>query len=321
MNKTNARHLHEALYDKSIAVLMGGISSEREVSIKSGKGVARALREAGYTIEEIDIGHDAAEVLAEKKPAVAVIILHGKYGEGGQIQGMLEIMGIPYTGSGVLASSLSLDKGMSKRMFELMGVPTARYQVIDVSRDYSVDLPLPLVVKPACEGSTIGLTIARDPETLTKGIGVAARYDDSIVIEEFIDGREFTVGVLGDPPMALPVVEILPTHDHFDFQCKYTKGMTRYDCPAKVDDSIFKDMQKTAVKIHTSFKCHAFSRVDFMTNRKGEIFTLEINTIPGFTETSLLPMAAAVAGYDFESLCEYVLMSAFDRAGLKVGIY
>lgn len=316
MEKTSALHLHEALYGKKIAVLMGGLSSEREVSIKSGKGVAKALREAGYCIEEIDVGTDVAEVLAIHKPAAAVIILHGRYGEGGQIQGLLEIMGIPYSGSGVLASSLALDKGMSKRMFELMGVPTAKYQVIDASREYSIDLPLPLVVKPACEGSTIGLTIAKDAGTLERGIAEAAKYDDSIVIESFIDGREFTVGVLGDPPMALPAIEILPTHDYFDFQCKYTKGMTRYECPAKVEDQTFKAMQKIAVKIHSTFKCHGFSRVDFMLNKKGEIFTLEINTIPGFTETSLLPMAAAAAGYDFESLCEYVLMSAFDRPGL-----
>jgi D-alanine-D-alanine ligase len=293
-----------------VAVLMGGISNEREVSLKSGRGFSRALSSLGYNVFEIDTAGDFVAELKDLKPHAAVVVLHGRFGEGGQIQGVLEIMGIPYTGSGVLASSLSLDKGMSKNMFSLMGIKTPEYEIIDINDHIYTNLKFPIVVKPCHEGSTIGFTIVTKPEELAPAAALAGKYSNPVLLEKYIKGREMTVGVIGDPPFVLPPVEIIPQHEVFDYDCKYTKGMTKYVCPAEISHDLRKTLQKTAVEIHTKFNCFGMSRTDFIVDAENNSYTLEINTIPGMTETSLLPMMAEKAGYTYESLCEMILLSA-----------
>lgn len=299
-----------------IAVLMGGISHEREISLKTGRGISDALRSLDYNVFEIDTAENFMDYLKKIKPAVAMIALHGKYGEGGQIQGVLEIMGIPYTGSGVLASSLSLDKGKSKDFLKYLGVRTPDYVVIDTESNIDEillkKLEYPIVVKPCHEGSSLGFSLVQNRKELAVAVAKAAEYENHILIEQYISGRELTVGLIGDPPMVLPPVEIIPGHNVFDFDCKYTKGMTDYICPAKIDAKARKELQKTASLIHCNFNCHGLSRIDFMMDEKGLIYTLEINTIPGMTETSLLPMMAKKAGYNYESLCETILLSALE---------
>ncbi|PLX98557.1 MAG: D-alanine--D-alanine ligase [Desulfuromonas sp.] len=295
---------------KKIAVLLGGLSSEREVSLRTGDAVHKALLDKGYDSITIDAGRDLAECLKEAQAEVAFIALHGRYGEDGSVQGLLELMGIPYTGSGVMASSVAMDKVVTKQLMIHHGIETPRFAALRSGETLAdVELPggFPLVVKPAREGSTIGVTIAQEPAQLEKGIVEALEMDDLVLIEEFIAGDEVTVGVLEGE--VLPVIQVVPKSGFYDYSSKYTAGQTEYLLPAPQSDEVTAHLQKAALAAYRALDCRGGARVDFMI-RDGEIYCLEVNTIPGMTETSLLPKAAGHAGIGFGELTERILLGA-----------
>jgi D-alanine-D-alanine ligase len=304
---------NQSLKKKKIGVLMGGLSREREISLKTGKAVLRALTEKGYTACPIDVGQDIAETLIKKKIELAFIALHGRFGEDGTIQGMLELMRIPYTGSGVLASALALHKIMAKKIFLCEKIPTPAFEVFqrqEIEKDpmKKISLSLPLVVKPAREGSTIGVSIARTEEELALAFKEAAKYDEETLAEAFMKGKEITVGILEDIP--LPVIEIVPKSGFYDYHSKYTKGETQYIIPARVSREKYLSAQEISLKAFRTLGCSGCARVDLMTDENGDPFVIDVNTMPGMTETSLLPQAAGYAGIVFEDLVERILLGA-----------
>jgi D-alanine-D-alanine ligase len=283
------------LKKKKIAVLMGGLSGERDVSLRTGAAVLKALLGAGYQAVGIDAGHDLPARIAAEGIEVAFIALHGRYGEDGCVQGLLEMMGVPYTGSGVLASSLPTPG------FEVFRVDDETEEIIARGRNF------PLVVKPSSEGSTLGVTIAHNAEELRRGIDEARRFEGRILVEDFIPGSELTVGVLDG--QALPVIEIVAAEGFYDYQAKYTAGRTEYLLPAPLEKSLANRLQETAVRACAAVGCRGAVRADFRLDGQ-KFYCLEINTIPGMTETSLLPKAAAAAGVDFTELVERILAGA-----------
>lgn len=309
----------DILTDKKIGVLMGGISSEREISLRTGKTIEAALRKKGYRVVGIDVDKDIADRLRKEGIEVAFIALHGRYGEDGTIQGLLEIMGIPYTGSGVLASAIAINKVITKRLLEYHQIPTPRYTVFkkdEAGADYQKSLEshgfeYPVVVKPSSEGSTIGVTIVRDEGELLEAMNLAFSYGSEVLMEEYIPGREITVGVLDETP--LPVIEIVPKEEFYDYQAKYTKGMTEYIIPARLSDGLYKKVQDLGLRVYEVLECKGVSRVDMRVDREDNPYVLEINTVPGMTETSLIPMAAKEIGIDFPELIERILESALRR--------
>ena len=311
------------LGNKNIGVLMGGLSKEREISLKSGKAVAKALIRKGYkSVVEIDAGHDLAFQLKDRKIDVAFNLLHGRYGEDGCVQGLLEIMKIPYTGSGVLASAISMNKVYTKRIFDREGIPTPPFAVFNkemsgekIKKGLSESsLKYPLVVKPGCEGSTIGLSVVSERDELDKALNIAFDHDSEVVIEQFVKGKELTVSILGNE--ALPLVEIVPKSGIFDYKSKYTKGLTDYYVPARVPVEVSKEAQRLALWVFDVLDCSGYSRVDCILDDKGDISVLELNSIPGMTDTSLVPMAAKEAGIDFETLVEKILLLACLKTGV-----
>jgi D-alanine-D-alanine ligase len=302
---------------KKIGVMMGGLSREREISLRTGKAILRALTEKGYQALPIDVGLDIAETLIKEKIEVAFIALHGRFGEDGTIQGMLELMRIPYTGSGVLASALALHKIMAKKLFLCEKIPTPTYEVfqreeIEKNPPRTASLPLPLVVKPAREGSTIGVSIVRKEEEWVPALKEAEKYDQEILVEEFMKGKEITVGILEDIP--LPIIEIAPKSGFYDYHSKYTKGETEYIIPARIPREKYLYAQEMSLKAFQALGCSGCARVDLMTDEDGNPFVIDVNTMPGMTETSLLPKAAGYAGISFEDLVERILL----RASLKL---
>ena len=302
-----------SLKKKKIGVLMGGLSREREISIRTGKAIRKALVEKGYDACCLDVGRDIAERLLKEKIDIAFIALHGRFGEDGTIQGMLELMGIPYTGSGVLASALCLHKVMTKKILLQERIPTPpfesfRREEIEKDRIETVPLPLPLVVKPAREGSTIGISIVRKEEELSGALKEAAKYDDEILVETFIQGKEITVGILND--IALPIIEISPKSGFYDYHSKYTKGETEYIIPARIPREKYLYAQEISLRAFQSLRCSGCVRVDLMTDEEGNPFIIDVNTMPGMTETSLLPKAAAHVGLSFGELAERILLGA-----------
>jgi D-alanine-D-alanine ligase len=299
----------EELKTKKIGVLMGGISPEREISLKTGGAVLKALLAKGYHASGIDVARSIATHLAEQKIEVAFIALHGPWGEDGTIQGLLEMIGIPYTGSGVMASALAMDKVMAKKIFSYHKLPTPEFQT--VPRGYesvSIGLGLPLVAKPVCGGSTIGISIVKSQDELRGALETAAEYDEEIFVEQYVDGRDITVGVLNGEH--LPVIEIVPKSGFYDFEAKYAPGKTDYVVPARVPDETRENAQKLGVAAYHALQCAGAARVDFRMDQQGMLAILEVNTIPGLTERSLLPMAAAEAGIDFPALTERILLAA-----------
>jgi D-alanine-D-alanine ligase len=289
-----------------IGVLMGGPSSEREISLKSGKAVYEALKQSGLEVIAVDIKTDSIEentrLIESCKIDCAFLALHGRFGEDGQIQEILEIIKIPYTGSGVLASRLAMDKVASRKIFQSNGLNVPKYKVVEkasYNSDWKVnnDLKLPLVIKPATHGSSIGLSIIDRLEDLDKAVDSAFRFDERIIIEEYVEGREVTVGVLKEQP--LPVIEIIPKKRFFDYEAKYTPGMTDYEVPAKLEESVAREVKKAALSAHKLLGCYGFSRVDMILSKDNLPFVLEVNTIPGLTNTSLLPRAANTEGVEF----------------------
>ncbi|HBR16103.1 MAG: D-alanine--D-alanine ligase [Deltaproteobacteria bacterium RIFCSPLOWO2_12_FULL_43_16] len=300
-----------------IGVLMGGMSTERDISFKSGNAVYNALMEEGYNAVSIDVGRDVYNKIIKEKVDIAFIALHGKYGEDGAIQGLLEIMGIPYTGSGILASAVSIDKVLTKRLFMLNKIPTPSFRVmkkgeaIKSANALLEGLRASFVVKPNSQGSTIGVSIIDNKRQIKKAVTKALKYDDTILIEEFIKGREVTVGILNGK--ALPVIEVMPKGGIYDFKAKYTKGMTEYVVPARLSDRLNKQLADNALKAFTVLGCSGAARVDIMLDSKNRPYVLEVNTVPGMTGLSLLPKAAAAAGIGFSAMVEEILLSAIDR--------
>ncbi|NLV25501.1 MAG: D-alanine--D-alanine ligase [Deltaproteobacteria bacterium] len=302
----------EELKQKKIAVLMGGISSEREISLLTGNAVLKALCQGGYQAFAIDPGRDLAERLIHEGVEVVFVALHGRFGEDGTVQGLLELLRIPYTGSGVLASSLAMDKEVSKRLFLCHGIPTPDFLVVKKDDDAEsfrnrIEAMLPVVIKPVREGSTLGVSIIAEGRKIDAGLEEAFRFDSWALVEKFIAGEEITVGVLDGE--ALPVIQVRPKSGFYDYVAKYTAGRTEYLLPAPIDANLYRRAQELAMAAYQALHCQGAARVDFMLGG-GRLYCLEVNTIPGMTETSLLPKAAGHAGISFGELVTRMLMGA-----------
>jgi len=293
-----------------VGVIAGGISSEREVSLRSGQAVFNALKELGYNVVFIDAGIDLCEKIKIEKIDIAFLVLHGGWGENGAVQGMLEVMGIPYTGSGVLASALAMDKEASKKIFLYHGIPVPPFKILN-KKDYinsAVSLSsfsFPCVVKPAEEGSSIGVNIVKNEREFKNAINEAFQFGKRVIIEKFIEGREIHIGVLGDK--ALGGVEVRPKKGFYSYEAKYTKGLTEYILPPEIDNALYEKLKELGLKAHKSLNCKGGTRVDMIVDQQGNPYVLEVNTIPGMTETSLLPKIASLAGYDFKGLVKEIL--------------
>lgn len=338
-----------------VVVLMGGSSAERDVSFASGKGIARALEENGHQVlwidplqgptpldkesllargvrsqppelSQIKVDHGlkmiktVEQVFVERKVDVFFIALHGRPGEDGSIQAILDLLEVPYTGSGVLASALAMDKAMAKTLFRQVGVQTADWIFIDERIEtltprfldrVSRAIGFPLVVKPNNEGSTVGFSIVQNKEQLLPALKLAQIYGPETLIEKYIPGREVTVAILEDN--VLPVIEIVPRRGVYDYESKYTKGMTDYQVPAQLEAAVSHYLQDQALKAFQALKCTDYARVDFRLRPDGETYCLEVNTLPGMTETSLVPKAARAAGIEFNALIEKILQMALKR--------
>lgn len=333
----------------NIAVLLGGTSAEREVSLASGLGIVKALRERGHEVWAVDTARgyvprenegdllpegvhaappsDLAEALAPiqladveqiRKADVAFLALHGGAGEDGTIQALLDLMGVRYTGSGPLGSGIAMDKDVTKRLLRDSQVPTLPWRVARAP-DFRYDpdtiedlIGVPCIVKPSKQGSSVGLTVVNEMEELPAAVQEASKYDTEVMIERFAKGRELTVGILGD--QALPPVEIRPKKGIYDYHSKYTPGMTEYLCPAPLEEEVVAQMQAYALRAFRVLKLRGYARIDFIL-AKEQLFCLEANTLPGMTATSLLPKAAAAAGIDYAELCDRIVKQAMGVDG------
>lgn len=294
-----------------VAVLMGGRSAEREISLKSGAMVLAALKRSGVDAHAFDPREQRLDELAAGKFERAFVALHGRFGEDGTVQGALEYLGIPYTGSGVMASALAMDKWRTKLLWQAAGMPTPAYELLTPRTDYSrvVDrLGLPVMVKPASEGSSIGMTKAASVEALGEAYELAARYDKAVIAEAFIEGVELTAGILDDEP--LPLIRLETPRTFYDYQAKYVADDTRYICPCGLPDAEEQRMRQVALAAFELLGCCGWGRVDLMLDRAGDPYLLEVNTVPGMTDHSLVPMAARARGVSFEDLCVRILESA-----------
>jgi len=300
---------------KTIALLSGGISSEREVSLKSGQQVYEALDKDKYEVRRYDPQNDLPKLVTEASHIdAALIILHGPYGEDGTVQGLLELLDIPYQGAGVLGSALAMNKLAAKQMYEKAGLPVPPYAVVartsaaDVEQEVA-QLGLPVVVKPVCAGSSIGMSIVHSSRELAPALDKAFEHDATVIVEAYIEGIELTGGVLGNQTLqALPLIEIIPgkRHTFFDYEAKYTTGATQEICPARIDGDLTQKAQRYAQRAHRALYCKGYSRTD-MILRGRDIFVLETNTIPGMTPTSLFPQAAQAAGISFSQLLDRLI--------------
>lgn len=304
-----------------VAVLFGGRSAEREISILSGTGVLQALQSKGVDAHAFDPAERSLAELAAEKFDRVFIALHGRYGEDGSLQGALEQLGIPYTGSGVMASSVGMDKITTKIIWLANGVSTPKYAVIDDDTDLDkvvADLGLPLIVKAPLEGSSIGITKVTRADELQAAVELSRRYDARVLAEQFIEGREFSVPVLGTGPSAraLPIIEIVAPEGNYDYQNKYFTDDTQYHCPAPLDAAATLAIQREVEKAYRALGCEGWSRVDVLLRESDQqFFLLEVNTSPGMTGHSLVPMAARAEGTSYEDLCVQILRSA----SLKIG--
>jgi D-alanine-D-alanine ligase len=320
-NIFNNIRIREKKKSLKIGVISGGISSEREISLLTGKNIYQSLLESGYNALFIDLMDDFYSKLKEIN--LAFLAVHGRYGEDGTAQGLLELMKIPYTGSGVLASAIAINKVMSKKILIYENIPTPEYielnsasgeglkemvSVIEKKFDY------PIIVKPNSEGSTIGVNIVQKKDQLKHAVKEAIKYDNKILVEEYIKGRELTVSIIGREPVALPIIEIKPKSGFYDYKSKYTKNMTQYIVPAELDKKVANRVSEMALKCHRVLECSGISRVDFILDDTGNAYVFELNTMPGMTATSLVPKAAKAAGIDFALLVEIIL----DSASLKL---
>lgn len=328
-----------------VTVLTGGTSAERDVALASAVQVIRALRSRGHEVAVVDTARGyipesdetallsgvvgtkpppisqlqalerglllsgLANLAAVRDADVLFLALHGGRGEDGTIQTLLEMVGVPYTGSGRLGSAMAMDKDISKRLFEAAGVATAGWVMAPVARDrVEQDFGWPVVVKPSKQGSTVGLTVVKSSSQYESAVALARQYDDEVMIEQFVPGRELTIGVLEGRPLA--VGEIIPRHEIFDYECKYTPGMSQEIFPADLPDSIAEECRRLGLLAHEALKLGGYSRIDFRLTPEGELFCLEVNTLPGMTATSLLPQSARAVGIEFPDLCEQICRAA-----------
>lgn len=293
-----------------VAVLRGGVSGEREVSLASGAAVAEALRTVGFQVTELDPAKkEDLMSLIQNDFDVAFLALHGRGGEDGTMQGFLETIGLPYTGSGVCASALAMSKCKSKQMYKAAGLPTLPSVTISKVDGYSIEevvkeLGDHCVIKASTEGSSIGLYIEEGMANIESAIEKAFEHDDQVLVEKYCKARELTVGVVGnDHPKALPIIEIVPRNEFYDFDAKYSPGGSQHICPAEIESTITEAIQRTAEAAHKALGCHGYSRTDFLLEEDGSFWILETNTLPGMTATSLLPDAASKVGLNYEQLC------------------
>ncbi|MBN1192784.1 MAG: D-alanine--D-alanine ligase [Coriobacteriia bacterium] len=303
-----------------IAVLMGGTSAEREVSLNTGEQVSRALETCGHDVDRIDTADlSFIERLRTGGFDAVFICLHGRFGEDGTVQGLLEILGLPYVGSGVLASALAMDKVASKHIFTACGLKTPASVTLRAgdapdTQAMLSELGTKLVVKPVSEGSSVGMSIVHDPSELARAIELAFEHDSTVLVERFVTGTEVTVGVLGnDELVALPTLEIVPEHEFYDYESKYVPGMSRHIIPAGISDEARMECQRVAIEAHRALGCRGMSRSDMIVTSEDDVQLLEVNTIPGMTSTSLLPDSARAAGMEFTELCDKLVRLALDR--------
>ena len=304
-----------------LALIAGGKSGEREVSLAGAKGVMQALDSEKYDVFRYDPATDLSRLAADADTLdVAFILLHGLLGEDGTMQGMLDLLGLPYQGAGVLGSAMAMDKDVAKKMYQEAGLPVAKYQMADRAnienpQGIGDKLGFPLVVKPIRQGSSLGMSLVQNNEELSAGIKLAFTYDTEVMVEQFIKGREITVGVLGNDDLTpLPLVEIIPgeAFSFFDYTAKYTPGATTEVCPANVPANVWQKAQEYGIKAHRALKLRGYSRTDMIFNEDYELFVIETNTIPGMTPTSLLPQAAKAHGLDFSALLDHLIGLALE---------
>lgn len=298
----------QKLKEKKIGVMMGGLSSEREISLRSGNAILQSLIRSGYRAVAIHVDRDIVERLRQEAIEIGFIALHGRWGEDGTIQGLLEILGIPYTGSGVLGSALAMDKAVMKLVLESLDVPTPEYVVCRSPAE--VRFPLPFVVKPAREGSTIGISIVREEKEKQDALAGAFRFDSKLVVEKYVEGREITVGIVNGA--VLPIVEVRPVSGFYDFTAKYTKGKTEYLVPASLNREIEEKAFGQSLRIWNDCELAGCVRIDMLLDRDVPN-VIDVNTSPGMTESSLVPKAWTHLNRSFDELVEEILM----RAGLK----
>lgn len=306
---------------KKVAVLMGGQSKENEISLKTGNAIAKALKRKGYNVIPLEFGMGSELIarLFDERPDVAVIALHGKFGEDGCVQGLLEIISIPYTGGGVLSSAVGMDKVVCSRIARELDIPCPEEEVFESSSgmnlaefESGLKIELPVIVKPSREGSTINMTIVKKKEELVPAIKKALKSDTKVIVEKYIFGKEVTVGVINGT--VLPPLEIAPKSGFYDYASKYTKGMTEYIIPARIDSAAAERLKEWTGAIYRGIECEGTARADFIVSPDNKSYFLEINTVPGMTELSLVPKAAAHIGITFDDVCEMLL----DSARLKV---
>jgi len=311
-----------------IAVLRGGKSAEREVSLRSGGQVAKALRGRGHEVVEVDLDSQSWDTLRDGGFDCVFNALHGRFGEDGTVQGMLELLGLPYTGSGVLASALCMDKARAGRVLAAIGLHVPEFEEMEIKEGVAADVverlvarfALPLVVKPVREGSTIGLTIARDADEVASGLVLAARYDRRVLVQRFARGTEVTIGVLATPELqVLPTLEIVSENPVYDYDAKYTAGKSHHIIPARIPESARASAADAAARAFRELGCTGMARVDIIVDSSGTPWVLEVNTVPGLTELSLLPDAARAAGISFDELCQRLIDHAVGRHQRHVG--
>ena len=311
----------------TVALLSGGISSEREVSLQSGDQVYEALDKDKYNILRYDPKTDLARLVNDASGIdVALIILHGPYGEDGTVQGLLDLLKIPYQGSGVLGSALAMNKAVTKQLYEKSSLPVPPYLIYDGANNLDADvcveqLGLPLVVKPVVGGSSVGMSIVKSAADLQGALDLASVHDSAVMVEAYIDGTELTGGVIGNRELeALPIIEIIPdqAHEFFDYEAKYTPGVSQEICPARIDDELTRQAQDYAKIAHKALFCQGYSRTD-MILRDRKIYVLETNTIPGMTATSLLPQAAQAAGISFSRLMDKLIELGIEEHQERTG--
>jgi len=294
--------------NKRVGVLLGGFSAEQEISRLTGTAVCQALQGRGYTVVAIDVDARGAWISSVHETDVAFIALHGKFGEDGTVQGVLELLGVPYTGSGVLASALAMNKPMAKRVWQTLDLPTPPWQVIEKDGSWNLALPYPVVVKPSAEGSSVGISIVRSVETLHSGLAEAFGYDPLALVETYIPGQEVTVGILGD--QALGAMEVIAKGEFHSYEVKYTAGREDFLLPAPLPSPVYERVLEVALRAHQALGCSGYSRVDTRVNERGEVFLLEVNSLPGLTALSYLPRIAEYAGLTYGDLVEGILRRA-----------
>ncbi|NQT29512.1 MAG: D-alanine--D-alanine ligase [Candidatus Saganbacteria bacterium] len=308
------------LKSKKICVLMGGRSGERAVSLRSGKRVFESLKKQGFNVISMDLEDDLISKLKKQKVDIVYIMLHGRFGEDGVVQGLLGMANIPYTGSKVLASALAMNKLASKRVFDALGIPTPRYLEIDTSSDVKKEaqrirrvFPFPLVLKPVSEGSSLGVTLIKKEDDLESILADSVEKYRDVFIEKFVRGKEVTVGIIGkdEDILALPVLELVSKNEFYDYEAKYTAGMTEFILPARLSKPLYKKTQQIALLAHRALGCYGLSRVDIMIGKNHVPYVHDVNTIPGMTERSDLPAEAAHIGISFDELVVRILESAF----------